>query len=93
MSIEKKPVYKLRLSIRADKYLLRLDAKNHKKILDGLETLKTNPYGARGVKPMKGFAQSRYRLRIGNYRAVYDIDKEGYVIIVLFIGPRGDVYK
>ncbi|WP_423218534.1 type II toxin-antitoxin system RelE family toxin [Syntrophomonas wolfei] len=32
-------------------------------------------------------------MRIGNYRTVYEIDDKGLVVIVLFIGPRGDVYK
>ena len=93
MSIEKKPVYKLRLSHRADKYLFKLDKKTHKKILDRLETLKADPYNIPGVKLMSGYSKPRYRLRIGNYRAVYDIDDKGFVVIVLFIGPRGDVYK
>jgi len=93
MSIEKKPVYKLRLSIRADKYLTRLDTKTHKRILDRLEILKADPYNAKGIKPMSGFLEKRYRLRIGNYRTVYEIDDGGYVVIVLFISPRGDIYK
>lgn len=42
---------------------------------------------------MSGYSKPRYRLRIGNYRAIYDIDDKGFVVIVLFIGPRGDVYK
>lgn len=44
MNTEKDPVYSLRLSARASNYLLKLDAKTHKRMLDRLETLKTAPY-------------------------------------------------
>jgi len=93
ISIEKKPVYKLRLSDRASKYLLKLDKKTHKRILDRLEILRANPYNIPGVKLMSGYSKPRYRLRIGRYRAVYEIDDKDTVIVILFIGPRGDVYK
>jgi len=33
-----------------------------------------------------------WRLRIGDYRAIYEIDYESKQIIVLFIGHRKDVY-
>ena len=33
-----------------------------------------------------------WRLRIGDYRAIYEIDYETKQIIVLFIGHRKDVY-
>jgi mRNA interferase RelE/StbE len=32
------------------------------------------------------------RLRIGDYRAIYEIDQRGKKVIILFIGHRRDVY-
>lgn len=33
------------------------------------------------------------RLRIGDWRAVFSIDESDLLILVLDIGPRGDIYK
>jgi len=42
-------------------------------------------------KPLKGTSYSR--LRIGRYRAICTIQEKKLVMLVLKIGPRGDVYK
>lgn len=34
-----------------------------------------------------------YRLRVGDWRVIYEIDKEQIVIIVMKIAPRSEVYR
>ena len=34
-----------------------------------------------------------YRVRIGDFRAVYEIREDELVLVVIKVGPRGDVYK
>ncbi len=34
-----------------------------------------------------------YRLRAGDWRVIYDVQKEEVVILVLKIAPRGEVYR
>ena len=34
-----------------------------------------------------------YRLRIGDYRAIHEIDNGRLIITVITIGNRGDIYK
>ncbi len=34
-----------------------------------------------------------FRLRSGNYRAIYEIDGEQINVLVLDAGPRGNIYK
>jgi mRNA interferase RelE/StbE len=41
------------------------------------------------IKPLAG--QNRYRLRVGDYRVLFGINKD--VIAVYDIGPRGQIYK
>lgn len=34
-----------------------------------------------------------WRLRVGGYRIVYKIMEDRLVIVIVAVGPRGDVYK
>lgn len=54
---------------------------------------KTPPEG--DIKPMQGYRDGRFRLRVGGYRVVYRYDDRGNMIVlfIIDIGSRGDVYK
>jgi mRNA interferase RelE/StbE len=43
------------------------------------------------IKALEGL--SGFRLRIGNYRAIYEIDNGRLIVTVFNIGSRGDIYK
>ncbi len=43
------------------------------------------------IKKLSG--REGYRLRISRYRAIYSIDGDKLVILVIRVGPRGDIYK
>lgn len=44
------------------------------------------------IKPLAG-RENVYRLRVGDYRALYTVEEEQLIVRVLAIGNRGDVYK
>nr|VFJ65603.1 MAG: mRNA-degrading endonuclease RelE, toxin component of the RelBE toxin-antitoxin system [Candidatus Kentron sp. DK] len=46
----------------------------------------------RYVKKMQGF-DAVYRLRIGQYRLIYEIIEGDLVVLIIKFGPRGDVYR
>ncbi len=58
-----------------------------KKIL----ALTENPYPEDSVK-LQG-QKTIYRVRVSNYRIVYDVEKEIRIITVIRIGHRKDVYE
>lgn len=58
--------------------------------LKALERTSANPLKA---KRLHGELEGLFSLRIGEMRAVYEVDSERQVIVVHAIGPRGDIYK
>jgi mRNA interferase RelE/StbE len=55
-----------------------------------VQEVAADPAKARNVKKLKG--RDGYRLRVGDWRVVYDIEAGKLVLIVIEIGPRGDIY-
>ena len=52
--------------------------------------LSNNPY-PHGYKKLKG--RSGYRIRQGNYRVIYEINKQYSHILILDIGDRKEIYR
>lgn len=78
----------------AIKYLKGLQPSQRELILTAIEKLTHRP--AEGdIKPLSGYKDGRYRLRVGKYRVIYkylnNYDIE--VLYVMDIGSRGDIYK
>jgi mRNA interferase RelE/StbE len=61
------------------------------RIEEDIEALAENPRPD-GVVKMKGH-NSRYRIRIGNYRVVYDINDGQLLVLVLQCRHRREVYR
>lgn len=70
--------------------LLRLDKKLAKRILDKINLLAGDPYGQKNQKLGAG---KGYRIRIGDYRVVYTVDKTAKTVTVIRIRHRRDVYR
>ena len=61
------------------------------RVLRQTETLRENPFPRQSVK-LAG-AEQLYRIRVGDYRVVYAVDKEVQEIIVQYIRHRREVYR
>ena len=72
------------------KQLARLDAGVAGRIEDALLELENHPRPA-GVKKLKG--RDGWRIRVGDYRVIYEIHDRILQIIVIQIGHRRDVYR
>lgn len=55
-----------------------------------LDQLVEDPMRASNVKPLKG--RPGYRLRVGDWRVLYELDHANRRLVVLDIGSRGSVY-
>lgn len=87
------PDYRVEFTKSAKKEFDRLPAGVQDKVLEAVALLSTNPYSELlKVKKLKGTDQL-YRLRIGDYRVVYEVRNEVLLIIVIKIGHRKEVYR
>ncbi|MBI2103794.1 type II toxin-antitoxin system RelE/ParE family toxin [Candidatus Woesebacteria bacterium] len=74
----------------ARKKLHKLPAQVHRKIIIRLRVIKENPLvGAKLHGELSGF----YKLRVGDYRIVYEFDSKSKTVIVLKIEHRQGVYR
>lgn len=71
---------------RAERNLKRFPASARTRIIAGLRNLAEDPF-VRGVIPLKGHSTG-FRLRVGDYRILFDINKEDLRIEVRDITRR-----
>lgn len=72
------------------KELKHIPKKQVAKIISKIELLAENPYPT-GVKKLKG-KMDLQRIRVGDYRVIYSIEKNILLIEVIRIRHRKDVY-
>ncbi len=73
------------------KDLKRIAPYNLPKIKEGIEDLTDFPNMAQ-LKRLKNHPVADYRLRIGNYRVLFDVNWETKEILILKVGHRREVY-
>ena len=76
------------LSPQAAKYLKRLNDPDKSRIIKALKKLELDPPQG-DIKSLEG--KDGYRVRIGTYRALFDIIDN--TIVIHTIAPRGQAYK
>ena len=83
--------YKIDLKKSVFKDLKHIDKHIVKQILSKIETLEKNPRGNQSQK-LHG-TECSYRLRVGDYRIVYQIDDSSRLVTVYGIGHRREIYR
>ncbi len=79
--------YKILLHPKANAFLENVEVELEDRIKKKLHILSFNPEKGKKLKH-----SDFWRLRIGEYRAVYEIDYSDNRVIILFIGHRNAVY-
>ncbi len=86
-------MYKLIARKNVKKFINKRNEKEKKTIKKKLKLLKENPYPDNtflDIKKLKNLPF--YRLRINNYRIIYEIIENEVVILLLEADNRGDIY-
>ena len=82
--------YALRILPRAEKDLASLDSIPYESVKKKIYSLRENPRppGCRRLADYPG-----WRIRIGEYRVIYEIDDATKVVTVLKVGHRKEIYR
>jgi mRNA interferase RelE/StbE len=85
-------VYKITYTNRAIKALQKAPREVAALIRQKMTIVAKDPYAdIPNAKKLEG--RSGYRLRVGDWRVIYEINSAEITIIVVKIGIRGEVYK
>ncbi len=83
--------YTVRVERAAEKALAkRIRPENADRVREAIAGLAEDPRPAIASRKLRG--REGYRLRVGDYRVIYDIDDEEEVVSVLNVGHRQGIY-
>jgi len=83
--------YEIEVSSTAERQLKKFKREGQIRILRSISFLAGDPRPA-GCRKLSGY-DTMYRIRVGNYRVIYEIDGKRIVVVILKIGHRGSVYR
>ncbi len=83
--------YEIIIKPAAEKSLDKIPKSSRSRLADALEKLRDNPRPP-GVIKMSG-VENLWRIRIGDYRVVYEIHDDRLIVLVLRVAHRKDVYR
>jgi len=86
--------YKIQLTKKSKKDFLSLDKVIQRKITQKFRFYIFSNEPLKYAKKLKDFKFGTYRFRIGDYRAIFDIDSKGKItiLVILRIKHRKEVY-
>jgi mRNA interferase RelE/StbE len=83
--------YKIEWKTSALKELKNLDNSAIPRIVAAVESLSGNPRPA-GVRKLQG-SEHTYRIRVGEYRVVYEIVNDDLLVTIIRVRHRKEVYR
>jgi len=83
-------MFRIILHKSASKKFAKLSSADRARMSKIIESLAINPYSG---KKLHGEFEGCRRIRMGDYRIIYDIIESDKIVLIHAIGSRGDVYK
>lgn len=81
--------YQIFFTDKALKQLKKLEKGDQERIIKSIERIRIRPESH--ITKLVG--DPGYKLRVGNYRIILEIEKEKLIILVLIVGHRKNIYK
>ncbi len=85
-------MYSVTFTKQAVRTLRRMPRNMANLIREKIDTIALAPYAPHN-NVTKLVGRPGYRLRVGDWRVIYELQDEQVVMLVIKIGPRGEVYE
>ncbi len=88
-------MYRLEVERRAERGLRRIregDPRGYRRVVAAIRALGEDPRPP-GATKLTAFEPPAWRVRVGQYRIIYEVDDDRVVVIVVNVAPRGEVYR
>ncbi len=82
--------YSVEILRSAQKQLSKINRQDQDRIISAIESLTHNP---RPDGCIKLSGRPAWRIRIGSFRVIYEIQDEKLIVLVVKIGHRRDIYR
>ena len=82
--------YRLFILRRAQKELAQMPPEAYERIRAAIRSLGQNP---RPERCRKLAGREGWRIRVGDYRVIYEIDDNQETVTILHVGHRHDIYR
>jgi mRNA interferase RelE/StbE len=83
--------YKLFVDRSAERDLGKIDISQRRKVIEAIDELAKTPTPS-GVRKLAG-SDDTYRIRVGDYRLLYQIKDRELVVLVVRVAHRRDAYR
>ncbi len=83
--------YQLEIKKKAVKELSRVRPDVGKKLLQSIKSLASEPRPRQSHKLSE--SENSYRLKVGDYRVLYQVDDEAKLVTIFKVGHRREVYR
>ena len=82
--------YSVRIKRSAAKELARIPHRDRRRIVNAIDRLGEQPLAGR---PLQGELRGLRRVRVGDYRVVYEVIDDSLVVLVVRVAHRREVYR
>ncbi len=83
--------YKVDFKPSVEKDFDRLPDSMLQRVMEHIEQLESNPFPIGSIK--LSFAEKLYRIRVGDYRIVYDVNTISKTVVIHYVRHRREVYR
>ncbi|MBI5599268.1 MAG: type II toxin-antitoxin system RelE/ParE family toxin [Deltaproteobacteria bacterium] len=83
--------YRIEWKSSAERDLRNIDKQDIPRLIEAVEELANNPFSHQ-CRKLEG-VESSYRIRVGNYRIIYQVDTTKKSVTIFHVRHRKDVYR